>query len=315
MPKADIDYSNTIIYKITCNDKNIADVYVGHTTNFVQRKNAHKQNCMHINSTNSNIKLYKVIRANGGWNNWNMEIINFFKCKDLCEARTKEQEYFISLNATLNSVEPKPTPKVISHVIKINKDKEMFTCSVCNIVCSSNKLLEQHNKTKKHIRHVNTTNIEIKKSPCIDYKFSCIKCNYSCIKQSDLKKHLSTAKHSRTKLEIVQSYCCKLCDNTYETASGLWKHKKICTITETSNNHVIESSSTEIKQLINIVLEIVKSNTELQKQHNDLQKQMVELCKSTRITNNNNNINNHSNNKTFNLQVFLNEQCKDANEH
>ena len=45
MPKTEIDYSNTIIYKIVCKDQNIKDIYVGHTTNFVQRKHAHKQNC------------------------------------------------------------------------------------------------------------------------------------------------------------------------------------------------------------------------------------------------------------------------------
>ncbi len=43
MPKVEIDYSTTIIYKITCNDSNVTDKYVGHTTNFVQRKHAHKK--------------------------------------------------------------------------------------------------------------------------------------------------------------------------------------------------------------------------------------------------------------------------------
>ena len=43
MSKKDIDYSNTIIYKITCKDENVTDVYVGHTINFVQRKHAHWQ--------------------------------------------------------------------------------------------------------------------------------------------------------------------------------------------------------------------------------------------------------------------------------
>ena len=45
MPKVEIDYSNTIIYKITCNDSTVTDKYVGHTTNFVQRKYAHKDGC------------------------------------------------------------------------------------------------------------------------------------------------------------------------------------------------------------------------------------------------------------------------------
>ena len=52
MPKVEIDYSNIIIYKITCNDPNITDAYVGHTTNFVQRKHCHKQECINKNSSN-----------------------------------------------------------------------------------------------------------------------------------------------------------------------------------------------------------------------------------------------------------------------
>ena len=41
MPRVEIDYSNTIIYKISCKDTSITDIYVGHTTNFIQRKHTH----------------------------------------------------------------------------------------------------------------------------------------------------------------------------------------------------------------------------------------------------------------------------------
>ena len=81
----DKDYSNTIVYKITCKDPNIHDVYVGHTVNFVQRKKAHQLCCMNSNSHGHNCKVYKVIRNNGGWNNWNMDIVAFYKCNDLNE--------------------------------------------------------------------------------------------------------------------------------------------------------------------------------------------------------------------------------------
>ena len=94
--------ANTIIYKITCKDPSITDVYVGHTTNFVQRKHAHKQSCNNDKSSNHNCKLYKVIRDKGGWQNWTMEIVNFFNCHDHYEARKREQEYFTLLNATLH---------------------------------------------------------------------------------------------------------------------------------------------------------------------------------------------------------------------
>jgi len=79
MPKitTEIDYSNTIIYKIACLDTSVKDLYVGHTTNFVQRKHAHKQSCGNPKSPNHNCKLYTIIRENGGWTSWRMEIVNF----------------------------------------------------------------------------------------------------------------------------------------------------------------------------------------------------------------------------------------------
>ena len=63
----------------------------------------------------------------------------------------------------------------------------------------------------------------------------------------------------------------------------------------------------------NIVLEVVKNNSDLQKQTHEMQKQMMEMCKQANGgMNNSHNTNTNSHNKTFNLQFFLNEQCKDA---
>ena len=50
MPKVEIDYSKTIIYKLCCKDINITDIYVGHTTNFIKRKNEHKSDCNNPNN-------------------------------------------------------------------------------------------------------------------------------------------------------------------------------------------------------------------------------------------------------------------------
>jgi hypothetical protein len=88
---------------------------------------------------------------------------------------------------------------------------------------------------------------------------------------------------------------------------GLWYHEKKCqySIEEQSTNIIVvqDKSDSDIKALTNLVFEVVKNNQ-------DLQKQMVELCKNVQsnITMNNN----CNNNNTFNMQVFLNEECKDA---
>ena len=106
MPKIQSDYSNTIIYKICCNDVNITDIYIGHTTNFTQRKHNHKINCCSENASNYNMNVYKFIRKNGGWDNWSMVQIENTFCNNKREALTKERFWIESLKAKLNCNNP-----------------------------------------------------------------------------------------------------------------------------------------------------------------------------------------------------------------
>ena len=106
MPKIEIDYANTIIYKIVCNDLNITECYVGHTTNFVQRKNQHKTTCLNEKDKHYNYKLYKTIRENGGWLNYAMIELEKYPCNDVNEACAKEREYYEKLNSLLNTNKP-----------------------------------------------------------------------------------------------------------------------------------------------------------------------------------------------------------------
>ena len=99
------------------------------------------------------------------------------------------------------------------------------------------------------------------------------------------------------------------CGKEYKHSSSLCAHKKKCsTSTLIVENTILDASSNEIKILTNLVLEVVKNNADLIKSNNDLHKQMLEVCQTNNITNNTN----ISHNKTFNLQFFLNETCKDA---
>jgi hypothetical protein len=225
MPKNNTDYSNTIIYKISCNDTNITDVYVGHTTNFVQRQNSHRQCC-----ENNNSKLYRVIRENGGWSNWSMNIINFYNCKDHYEARQKEQEYFISLKATLNSVEPFPNPTI---------KKDSIIKNVVNIKYSQT-----------------TPNI-----------FSCENCKFKSSKLSDWTRHISTRKHE-TLTETIPTKKCINCDKVYKSREGLWYHLKKCkqSYTQTQNVNNNENLQEEFKNLTSMVMELIKNNNDFQKE-------------------------------------------------
>ena len=80
MPRLPIAYSNTVIYKIVSNDLNITECYVGHTTDFVRRKAAHKSACTNEKGKTYDFKVYKTIREIGGWDNWSMIEIEKYPC-------------------------------------------------------------------------------------------------------------------------------------------------------------------------------------------------------------------------------------------
>jgi hypothetical protein len=153
--------------------------------------------------------------------------------------------------------------------------------------------------------------------------FYCTKCDYVCKKKSDYNKHLNTTKHkilinpNKKVAEIAKAFMCS-CGKSYKHASSLSNHKKKCTVTEYEdiNNHSqihgndSESDDMNYKEMF---LQMMKQNQELQKtmmQHNqDIQQTMHKTMQEI-IPNIGNNNNNQTNN--INLQIFLNEQCKDA---
>jgi group I intron endonuclease len=98
MPKTNIKYENSIIYKITCKDENCKDVYVGQTCDLIRRKYAHKQQ-----SNKKDMFLYKVINDNGGWDNWNMEVIEKYLAKSKQDILDREQYWINTLQANLNT--------------------------------------------------------------------------------------------------------------------------------------------------------------------------------------------------------------------
>jgi hypothetical protein len=165
MPKKIIDFSKTIIYKIVCNDLNITDVYVGHTTNFIKRKALHKSNCNNINGKSYNLKIYNTIRNNGGFENWSMiEIEKFQDCNDINEASAKERYYYEVLNAKLNTNCPGRNVKEYNkEYYEDNKDKinaikkTHYICDICNGNYTHNHRA-QHFKSIKHQIALNNNN-------------------------------------------------------------------------------------------------------------------------------------------------------------
>ena len=281
MPKDNIDYSETIIYKIYCKDESINDVYVGHTTNFTVRKHQHK---LCSNSGKNDVKIYNVIRKNGGWDNWNMVEIAKYNCKDSTEARIKEQYHYELLNASLNSCPP-------------YVDIKNYFCLDCKLQCYGPKQYNKHINCNSHKKILlknaqpniintqpNVINtqpnvIEIPKINQNFLKFYCELCEYKTNNKKDLSKHLSTLKHlnnvncnaltTPNSQKIPKIYKCNHCNKIYKYRDGLWRHSKNC------KEPIVDEkkSNNNTQQLTELVLKMVEQNQELTKQ-------IIELIKT-----------------------------------
>jgi hypothetical protein len=109
-----IDHSKTIMYKLVPKNLKLHLVYVGHTTNFISRKSEHKGRCNRPTDRCYNLKVYQIIRDNGGWNEWQMIEIEKYPCNDGNEARTRERYWYEFYNANLNTVLPISTQQEYS---------------------------------------------------------------------------------------------------------------------------------------------------------------------------------------------------------
>lgn len=167
--------------------------------------------------------------------------------------------------------------------------------------------------------------------------FYCIGCDFKCFKSSNFMTHLLTRKHTNdSKMiqknaetavathtvinnqnnteEIINDFKCEKCDKVYKHRTNLTRHKQKC---PEKNVEKLPEISTDL------VLQILKDTNDLKEliieQNNTIQDQnktILELVNNNQVvtTNTNNNTNNRTTtkNKTFNLQFFLNDTCKDA---
>lgn len=151
-------------------------------------------------------------------------------------------------------------------------------------------------------------------------EFYCEKCDYFTKKNSDFIKHQNTKKHNmQPNLNENYKNKCLNCNKQYSSASNLWKHKQKCKSKETNikNSQATDGMKPDTAITNDMIFELIKQNKELQtalveqsaaimEQNNKL----VEITSkgSTHITTNNNT----TNNTQFNVNFFLNEQCKNA---
>jgi hypothetical protein len=153
-----------------------------------------------------------------------------------------------------------------------------------------------------------------KKNAKLCLKFYCKSCDYGTSKKSSFDNHKLALKHQKSIIgdtlvtqnmlnyAFSTNFTCDKCNKKYLSRNGLWKHKKKC----------LEQQPKITSQLITseLILEIIKDNREMKQLMINQNNTINEIIKNG--THNTSNSHNNSNNKTFNLQFFLNETCKDA---
>ena len=152
--------------------------------------------------------------------------------------------------------------------------------------------------------------MDIEKIPKMPSKYICEICDFKCLKKSNYETHIMTPKHENNmkrykkyvndiekQKSMDDHFQCTTCNKIYKFNSGLWRHKKTCKPDESGQK------VSEDKEIIKMLI----------KENSEFKNLILEVCKNMSVSSITNNTNtNNSHNKTFNLQVFLNETCKDA---
>ena len=216
------------------------------------------------------------------------------------------------------------------------QNPKTFNCQQCNFICSKLSIFNKHLLTQKHKRNFeeinkypeNSKNIQNSKIIETPQNYSCEYCNFFTKKPSAFNKHINTTKHKENinptiEIENLPKYNCKQCEKEYTKKNSCTKHEKNCILQnsliepappsqELSYNDIINRLIQENQELRNFMTE---ENKELRQvmteQSKEFMKTIADLAKNNITTNNTVNGNVNNTNK-FNINLFLNEKCKDA---
>jgi len=147
------------------------------------------------------------------------------------------------------------------------------------------------------------------KTPKNAEKYECEPCHFKCCKLCDYIRHIHTRKHDRLTntneitAKNANQFECK-CGKKYKHMSSLCGHKTTCSIIQGTNN-TINNNTSEFQLDKELLIKMLLKNQEVMEK-------MVEMM--PQMGNNSHNTNNShtTNNNQFNIQMFLNEHCKNA---
>ena len=202
MPKLPMDYSKCCIYKIEhVDDESL--VYVGHTTCFDKRKTAHKYNCKKDNNKHYNLKVYQMIRQNGGWDAFKMLEVEKYPCADKREAERRENEVMKELKASMNTNKSFRTQDEITEYKK-EYDTNYYESNKHKIQEYNKEYSEVHKpKKQEYNKEYYELHKEKKKEQVKEYQKNNklkinekVKCECGCdVMKRYLKRHQATKKH------------------------------------------------------------------------------------------------------------------------
>ena len=203
--KSQLEDNRTLIfiYQISCKDPNIKENYIGQTETFENRKYAHSRD-----SKTSDLKIYQTIRKYGGWDNWEMKIMNHYYCKDEYEARQIEQKYMDIFKATMNSVRAYSKSFI---------DKELDRQLEFEINDFSDRILGCY---------LYDYYLELD----FGQQMECNFCKKIFSTTSSLNNHKITAKYC-LKIQnktVTEKFKCSYCDKNFTSKYGLSLHTKAC---------------------------------------------------------------------------------------
>jgi len=185
-----MDYSKTIIYKIE-HIENESLVYIGHTTNWDNRKYNHKSRCNNEENKWNNLKLYQMIRENGGWEFFKMIEVEKYPCNDKREAEKRENETMKKLKSNMNTNKSYITEEEKREMVKEYKET--------NKEKNKEKHKEYRENNKDKIKEFNKLYYETNKEKVKKYRDKYkekVKCDCGCeITKKSIQRHQSTKKH------------------------------------------------------------------------------------------------------------------------
>jgi len=193
MPSNPTDYSKGLIYKLCCLNTDITDIYIGSTTNLKQRKQGHKIRCNNANSSKYNFNVYKFIRENGGFQNWEVILVEYYPCETKLELERREREIIEELKATLNTFIPTRTKNEYyeDNKERIAQYKKKYSNDNKERIALRDKKYNEKNKEK----------ITERKKEYYEKNKKMIICECGCeITRQSLKRHLTRNIH-KTNME------------------------------------------------------------------------------------------------------------------